>query len=187
MHRFALAVLVLTACGPLAPESRDAGITITITDAGVVTPFDAGTFTPSATLTGSIIFPVGSPHSYWVRRDGGADVPLGVMLFEPSVACPDRLNAPPATAGLGILLQSNSMLRVGTIPSSELTVVVAAYEPSHGAPASILSDFSGSISVSSLDGGVIGSMSLTTADGGVITGNFAAKKCGPYCGWLLCP
>lgn len=185
MYRFALAILVFTACGSPASESRDAGNTIT--DAGVVTPFDAGTFTPSATLTGSVIFPVGSPQSYWVRRDGGADVPLGVMLLEPSLACPDRLNAPPAAAGLGILLQSNSALRVGTIPSSELTVVVAAYDPSRPFPAPIFADFSGSISVSSLDGGVIGSISLTSADGGVITGTFAAKKCGPYCGSLLCP
>ncbi len=160
----------LTACG--APVTMNDGGT----DAGV----DAGPpgLVASGTATGTYGFTVKS--AFAASQDGGSGgAPVAVVLYDAALPCPARADQPPSVEGQGLVLQPVSgTFAAGTYTApNQLFVLRGHFRPDAGFPDSVV-DLSGSLTVSSVDRGVVGSYQFSAADGGTLSGQFTAPACG---------
>jgi hypothetical protein len=141
----------------------------------------SATFVERGTVTGTSGFTVRAAKSIWEAADGGA-IPKGVILSDRAGACPSLMESPPS--GTNILLfqkQSPGPLTVGVTQASTLTVIRGVYGDA-GFPDPVgPTTQAGTLTLTSLDGGIVGSFQLDDGTGGgALTGDFAASPCGPY-------
>ncbi|MBX7113118.1 MAG: hypothetical protein K1X64_02200 [Myxococcaceae bacterium] len=161
--------LILTACGDPS-MGTDGGV-----DAGV----DAGpmALTASGTATGTYGFTVKT--AFAVSPDGGA--PVAVFLYDAVLPCPARFDEAPSVEGQGLLMQQNSgTFALGTYAApNQLFVLRGHFRPDASFPEPVGADsLTGTVTVTSVNRGVVGTYQFTNSDGGTLSGQFSAPTCG---------
>lgn len=150
---------------------------------------DAGNpgLSEAATAAGTYGFQVRFAKAFLVKNAAVVQ-PTTVLLLEGAQGCPARLDQPPAVAGEGLVMQA----RVALVPGSytapaQVDLIRGHFSPDAGFPTLRADGLTGTMTITSDQGGLVGSYQFTSPDGGTLSGQFEAPWCGPYCGAALCP